>query len=239
MNETTMPTVLTTTGEAQYRPEALPVPTRLRFRPVERGYPVPWFVAKAGDHYDFRVMDGRRLAEAVRERRCWICGQSLGRHLVFTVGPMCAINRVSAEPPSHRECAEYAARVCPFLIQREQRRRTEGLPEGYRQGAGIMIERQPGVVLLWVTRDYRLEPDNGGVLFRMGEPVETVWLREGRPATRSEIEASIESGYPLLFEMAKQEGPIAIAALERQRAAVVPLLPPAAPATREPSEVAG
>jgi hypothetical protein len=33
----------------------------------------------------------------------------------FVVGPMCGINRNSAEPPSHKECAQWSARNCPFL----------------------------------------------------------------------------------------------------------------------------
>jgi len=44
----------------------------------------------------------------VRHKRCWLCGQPLGKFMCFVVGPMCAINKTSAEPPSHRDCALYA-----------------------------------------------------------------------------------------------------------------------------------
>ena len=33
------------------------------------------------------------------------------------------MNRTSAEPPSHRDCAEFAVKACPFLTQRELTRR--------------------------------------------------------------------------------------------------------------------
>jgi hypothetical protein len=96
-----------------------------------------------------------------------------------------------------------------------------------------MLARQPGVALLWVTRAFRVvpvqaRPDEGirpGVLFEMGDPVETVWLREGRPATRAEVEASIDSGYPSLLAMAEADGPEGVAELTRARAAVTALLP--------------
>jgi hypothetical protein len=62
-------------------------------------------------------------------------------------------------------------------------------------------------------------------LFSLGEPAEVLWFAQGRPATRAEVMASIESGYPSLLEIAASEGAEAVAELERQRARVWPLLP--------------
>lgn len=209
-----------------YRDGLPPIPARLRSLPIERGYPVPWFVALVDGHYDFRVVDARKYKPAVERRLCWICGQRLGTYLVFPIGPMCAVNRTSGEPPSHRECAEWSAKACPFLTQREPERRETNMPEGVVSPSGCMIRRQPGVVLLWVTKGYSLFGDGrGGTLFRMGEPLETVWLREGRPATREEIMASVESGYPLLLEVAESEGPAAVRALEAQLKRALKLVP--------------
>lgn len=214
-----------------FDPRLLPVPVRLAPRPRERGYLVPWFVAEAEQpdgtkRYDFRVIGAGKIGAAVQEQRCWLCGQPMGRWLTFVVGPMCALNQISSEPPSHRECAEYAARASPFLTQREVRRRTHDLPQGTRDPAGIMIDRQPGVALLWTTRRYRIvRPPDGGVLFRMGDPTTVAWLREGRPATRAEVEASIDTGYPLLLAEAERDGPEAIAELAARRLAVTALLP--------------
>jgi hypothetical protein len=97
-----------------------------------RGYPVPWFVAwlKGGEpcppgrgEPDFRIIGPGKLTQAYNESRCWICGRSLiGSSRIFVIGPMCVINRVTSEPPNHRECAEFAAKACPFLTNPRQKR---------------------------------------------------------------------------------------------------------------------
>lgn len=209
-----------------YRDDLPEIPQRLRSLPVERGYPVPWFVAKVDDHYDFRVIDKRKFAPAVKKRLCWICGQKLGAYLAFPIGPMCAINRTISEPPSHRECAEWSIKVCPFLVQRQEQRRETHLPEGIVEPAGHGIKRQPGAVCLWVTKSYRPFSDgSGGVLFELGDPLEVLWFKEGRSATREEVLQSIDSGYPLLMEMAQLDGDAGVRELQRRRSEAMKLLP--------------
>jgi hypothetical protein len=230
---------------ASTRTPTVPMPTRMATLPRERGYVVPWFVERLPDgHYDFRIMDSRKLARAVERRLCWLCGHGMPNAMTFVLGPMCAINRTSSEPPCHLACAEYAVQACPFLTQQEVRRRTTGLPDGLIEAAGIPIDRQPGVALLWTTRRYQVYPVRhrpggqgqsdvgGGVLFELGDPLAVSWWREGRPATRAEVLASIDSGLPLLEREAAAEGRGAVAALARQVAAVAPLLP----AEAEPGE---
>jgi hypothetical protein len=138
---------------------------------------------------------------------------------------MCSINRVSSEPPSHRDCAIYSAVHCPFLTKPNMHRRENALPEGHIQPAGVMIRRNPGVTMVWITRDYRAEVEADGILFRIGDPVEVLWYAEGRPATRDEVVASVESGLPTLIEMADAEGPAASAALARMQSAAEGLWP--------------
>jgi hypothetical protein len=193
-----------------------PLPERMRnLRIDERGYPVPWFVAWVEDGHgrerpEFRAMDARKWRQAVKLKLCWVCGQQLGRWLAFPIGPMCAVNRVTAEPPSHRECAEYSIRNCPFLSQPQMVRRTDGLPEEVGE-VGFMIKRNPGVVCLWITRGYELFDDGRGKpLITIGKPDTVTWWREGRPATRAEVEESIESGLPILISAARQDGPFAV-----------------------------
>lgn len=212
---------------ALYRAGLPPIPWRLRHRPVERGMPLPWFVASD----DFRVADGRKMIEAIKHRLCWICGQPLGAKLAFCIGPMCSINRTISEPPGHRECAEFSMLACPFLNHREKQRRAGGLPEEGSSPAGIAITRQPGVSCLWVTRSYRVirveagEGIGAGILFKLGDPIEVRWYREGRAATRAEVLESIESGYPILMEAAEQDGPEAVQELEAARERAMRLLP--------------
>jgi len=184
----------------------IPMPARMRRLPIsDKGFPVPWFVEWVNGAPDFRVMSADKWARAVRVDLCWLCGQTLGRFKVFTAGPMCAVNRTSAEPPSHRECAEYAVKACPFLTRPRMRRNDHDLPD-HDKPAGIMLERNPGVTLLWITHDYRVIKTGGGPLIKMGEPVGLYAYAEGRRATQDELDASIMSGMPLLASLAAQEG---------------------------------
>lgn len=187
-----------------YRDDLPEMPDRIKALPVQRGYPVPWFVQHFEETgYDFRVVDGRRMRQAIKEKVCWICGQPLGHTWVFVLGPMCIINRINSEPPSHYKCAEFAVKACPFLMQRQVKRNDKNMPAESRPAAGEHIDRQPGVIALWFTKNYHLTPADGGsgFLFQVGDPIEVRWYREGRKATREEIMESIESGFPLLEEM--------------------------------------
>jgi hypothetical protein len=84
------------------------LPQRIRQLPISpAGFPAPWFVAWFRDGKpcdpgqgtpDFRVIDTPKIGIAIRQKRCWVCGGFLGRHLAFVIGPMCAINRVISEP---------------------------------------------------------------------------------------------------------------------------------------------
>lgn len=189
------------------------------------GRPVPKFVAWIDDKPDFRIMDPAHLARCVRLNVCWTCGEPLGSHKTFVIGPMCAVNRVSAEPPSHHDCASYSARACPFLANPNKVRREANKP-AHQEAAGVMIARNPGVTLLWSTRHYQPFGDGrGGVLFDIGEPDGVEWLREGREATHAEVMASIESGFPLLQEMADEEGPRARKALALKYESAMALVP--------------
>ena len=44
------------------------------------------------------------------------------------------------------------------------------------------------------------------MLFSLGDPEKVEYFAEGRPATRAEILASMESGLPILRDIAAQEG---------------------------------
>lgn len=181
------------------------------------GYPVPWFVEWIDGKPDFRIMDAAKLRLAVKFRLCWICGEKMGRTVSYVVGPMCSINLISAEPPSHTECAVYSARVCPFLINPEKERRERRMPEGVTDAAGIMLARNPGVALVWTTKhDPRIfQPPGGGILFSLPPPIEVSWWAEGRAATRKEVEESVASGLPTLLSL-DGDDPRAVAEVRRR-----------------------
>jgi hypothetical protein len=202
------------------------LPPRMKKLPLDhRGFPVPWFVAFIDGKPDFRVVDTPKIGIAVKQRRCWVCGEPLGVRMAFVIGPMCAVNRVISEPPSHRDCAIFSATACPFLTQPRMRRNTNDLP-AHNEAAGFGLQRNPGAACVWVTRGYRpFRPYVGapGVLFNIGEPEEVLWFAEGRAATRDEVMASIETGLPLL--RAEEEGPEAVAALQSSLARAMKLVP--------------
>lgn len=204
----------------------IPMPASIRALPIDpvRRVPVPWFVSWIDGKPEFRAMDGRKFDLALKERRCWVCGGRLDNRATYVIGPMCAVNRVSSEPPCHPACAGYSAQACPFLSRPGMVRRTAGMPEG-GETAGVPIDRNPGVTCLWTGRTPGARPfDAGnGILFRLFEPIKVAWWREGRTATRQEVEDSVVSGLPILYRMAEAQGPEAVAHLERLRAEAQPL----------------
>jgi hypothetical protein len=206
------------------RPGLPELPLRIARLPVDvRGYPVPWFVAWVDGKPDFRVADGDKIITAVRFNRCWICGEPLGRYLAFVVGPMCTVNRISSEPPSHTECATFAVKACPFLALPKATRRDANLPEDHQDPPGVFLTRNPAVSAVWITNSFVPRRVDGGLLFSMGDPSTVLWFTKGRRATHAEALASFDSGLPALREVAESEG--ASADLERYIEAALPLLP--------------
>ena len=217
---------------------AAEMPGRMARLPRDHtGRPVPWFVWWDGDRPDFRVIGKRKPEDAVRHKLCWVCGCPFQRqeHRAFVVGPMCAVNRLSSEPPSHIDCAAYSAVMCPFLSRPQMVRRERGMDE-FVEPAGVMITRNPGVAVVWVTKynawHWRNAPTRDGkhtsLLFDIGEPAGVRWYHRGRPATREEILAAIDSGLPSLqaaAEADEQRGLAALGELERELEIALTLVP--------------
>lgn len=203
------------------------IPRRMARLPRDSvGRPVPWFVAWVDGKPDFRLMAEGKIEKGHAEHRCWTCGAKItGPTMAFVIGPMCAVNRISAEPPSHRECAEFSARACPFLNNPNKVRREGNIPDSAVNPAGEMIRRNPGVTLVWITTSYKVVPADGGVLFNIGTPVHARWFAEGREATRDGVLASIDSGLPILQKMADDEGDGAPEQLADMHAAALELVP--------------
>jgi hypothetical protein len=199
------------------------LPLSMRHLPLHRGYPVPYFVAwlgEGGTPYtrqhrdstpDFRVIHPGAREDCIKNGRCWVCGQTMrfDPKFAFVSGPMCGVTRTSAEPPSHLACGRWSAKACPFLARPHARRRdieheTAGMP-------GIGITRNPGVAMVWITKQAEVFPDGrGDYLVKMGDPVAVEWYAHGREATREEVEESITTGIPFLMEVAQEESPEAV-----------------------------
>jgi hypothetical protein len=228
----------------QPRSDLPPIPERMRLLPIDaRGYPVPWFVDWINGVPDFRVMDRRKWWLSIRFGDCWLCGEPVGKWKTFVIGPMCAVNRTTSEPGCHYACAEFAAMACPFMTLPRAQRRNANLPPHQHQG-GMPIDRNPGATCLWTTQFFELFDGlleagpvpgaNPGQLLRLGDPKTVQWYAEGRLATREEVWASIESGLPLLEDLARQQDEIQRRGhecrdeLAKQVAAFQQFLPPAA-----------
>src|SRR5580765_764714 len=133
------------------------IPARLAKLPKDpRGYPIPWFVHQTIAGHDFRVIGYGKMREALKDELCWICGGKLGDALAFVVGPMCVINLITSEPPSHLDCARFAAQNCPFLTVPEAKRDPREIPAEADAPAGLHDPRNPA--LCAIVRAARFTP---------------------------------------------------------------------------------
>ena len=169
-----------------------PLPESMRALPLDcRSYPIPRFVAWYDGKPGFRVADVKRMKRAIYEHLCWICGGHISDTFVFVRGASPLSNRTALEPPCHRACAEFAVVACPFVSLPKAQYKPS--PEGTVSLAGGVVERtNPGVMMLWMTKQFRpWGPPSGGLLIEMGRPEEVLWSHEGRRATEDEIERAI------------------------------------------------
>lgn len=205
----------------------VPIPKRMQHLPIDDKWklPIPWFVATVDGQRHFPTADGRKWHEAIAHNKCWVCGNVIGDDelLAFVIGPMCGINRTSAEPPCHLQCAMYSAQACPFLSRPKMKRIDDNLDE--TNCAGVPLSRNPGCCGVWLTQTYKVFNAGNGPLIQIGEPRQVQWWCEGRPATRAEVQHSIDTGICTLQDMAKAESKAAEAELNRRMNAFRALLP--------------
>ena len=175
--------------------DAVPMPDKIAALPRDhRGYPVPFFVQWVEGKPVFPLFDPVKWMRCVGHKLCWICGEPLGRNYAFPLGPMCTINRVSSEPPSHLDCAVYALRVCPFLVNPRMVRVPVAKLGEVRGPGGEMDQGNPGVMAIWMTRRYSLIDTETGPLIEVGDPFAVTWFSRGRAATPQEAADAFITG---------------------------------------------
>lgn len=210
------------------------LPVRMRKLPVNgKGYPVPYFVKYVNGDWDFRVVDEEKYGRCLSQHVCWLCGEKLGVRATFVVGPMCTVTRVSAEPPSHHDCAIFAAQACPFLILPKAIRREANMPSSATPLGGddeTALMHNPGATALFVTRSWRLIAggSHGSVVLRMGDPESVTWYAKGRQATRAEVLEAFDLGLPKLRAIAEKDGAAQLEKMESLVAKALLWLPPGA-----------
>lgn len=198
------------------RPEMVDAPGAMHGRPIDhRGFYVPWFVTGKDDRglWDFTRVDPRRVREGYERQVCFVSGEPLGRYRSFVIGPMCCINRITAEPPVKREVAEWSVRVCPW-ISNPAARRPEKADGELLTAPGIMIKDNPGICAIWTVEraNYRMGRDR---LIRLGDPTHLEFYTQKRKATQEEIRKAMVQGAAKLMAIAEPEGEEAIQLLER------------------------
>lgn len=141
----------------------IPIPENMKSLPMtDRGYLKPWFV-KADD---FRVVDNAKAEIANAKKACWICGKPFNeRRFALVCSPLSAMTRIFREPPCHIECAEYAMRVCPFILYPNSKRRTANLEKEAsldyinRNLKIKQAEENPGEYYLVSVKDFYLDKE--------------------------------------------------------------------------------
>jgi hypothetical protein len=166
--------------------KSVPVPSRLAARPVDRrGYPIPYSVIVDSKGVpDFRVTDVERWMFAVNHRRCGMCGEPLGRKLAFVGGPLCHPNRYFTDLPMHRDCAEYALRVCPYLaLPKASHAQTIQEHEEYGTHVSLVVSTEkPDRFMLGITEGYKpYRTTDGSFVLKAEEWLEAVWWKDGQP----------------------------------------------------------
>lgn len=180
-----------------------PLTERIKKLPIDkRGYPIPRFVqwvkfedgkpfpCKEGEgEPDFRITSVDWLWRCVIQHVCWICGEKLGVFRAYNIGPLDAIQRVSVEPPSHLECAEYAVKSCPFMLNPNLDMRNDEVSQSENVVLNPeMILKNPGVFAIWIVKQLHEVSRHGPrLIFKLPPPVDMSWWKEGRRATSEEV----------------------------------------------------
>lgn len=133
----------------------VPIPKTMRSLPVtENGYLKPWFV-KADD---FRVVDEDKAYESMFHHTCWICGKPNDKGpFAFVTGPKSAAANLASEPPCHQKCAEYAVRVCPFILLPKAKRRDAGLTKEELAASPAFDAENPGEYYITLVKKFNVD----------------------------------------------------------------------------------
>ncbi|CCH01924.1 hypothetical protein FAES_3918 [Fibrella aestuarina BUZ 2] len=170
----------------------LTVPDSLKHLTVQKGYPVPYFVAyptkdeQGQPAADFRYADPLKLVNSIRGDKCFVCGKPLAKDRYLIAGPEGLKNRIHTDMPMHEACARFSLTTCPHLVYERADRRTsnevatqqiEGQAlqkpgEFYLvrlfnygfilDGGAVYINFQPSAVERWHYVDGRLVADGQG-----------------------------------------------------------------------------
>lgn len=96
------------------------IPAFLSHLKIYNGFLVPFIKLWAGDKPDIRAVNMEHCARCLRDKLCAICGRRLGEYCYFIGGLLSKKNRLFVDPAMHKQCAEFASNVRPFVSGQKQ-----------------------------------------------------------------------------------------------------------------------
>jgi len=102
-----------------------PIPAWLAHLPTTGGLVVPWVTPRTQDgRYLLGAVRGDRIARALRERLCGVCGRPLEDRMVLLMRLSDLPRQATVEPALHPQCAAYTTAACPMVAGRVSHHRT-------------------------------------------------------------------------------------------------------------------
>lgn len=155
------------------------IPKRLKKRPMFRGVPIPFTAfIKPDGMPDFKVTNQQTWKVCVETKRCGLCGEKLLKgENYFIGGERSMASGVFYDPPMHKECAEYAFKVCPFLAC--QKGYSKAPPKQYEGTLSVidpnMPTQRPSKMGILSAKKWHMINMNGNVYFQADEIQSVEW----------------------------------------------------------------
>lgn len=145
----------------------VPMPGRIARLPRDdRGFPITYvtFIRETGP--DFSTLDALKVREVSLNNLCGLCGGPRGAYMAFVGGPKSTEAHHFFDPPMHRDCAEYAVQVCPFIVIPTARYRKTTEADDVNP---LVDPDRPTEFYLVIVKKYRTDLINGQVFFKTGD----------------------------------------------------------------------
>jgi hypothetical protein len=167
------------------QPEDVPIPDRLKGFPLFRGkFLVHYTVYVGADGQpDFKVVHEANRIKALEERLCHLCGKPLGKLMVLIGGPLSVQNRMFMDGPMDPECAEYAAKVCPYLANPNHGHSNAAPKHSKEDDTTIIVHEdipkgRPARMAMYYTNGYdpvRVPQMDNAILIQAWAPIKIDW----------------------------------------------------------------
>jgi len=197
----------------------IPIPEQLKDRPLWRGYVVTYvtFVGRDGVP-DFKVIDEKKRRGCLQRGLCGLCGKPLDKVIVFIGGPKCVEQRLFLDPPMHKDCALYAAQVCPYLRDAEAEysdapARHLGKDDTVIRDYEDINPQRPDRLAIYYCRSYDMIEGNGTWIAKAGKPTRVDWDVMPQRQTKA---AKKDMKYVTISEVLPPEGVAVVQAFAQE-----------------------